>query len=121
MGEVKNFFYYLFHYKKIMKELKSLRERDKENQLLVANYSDKINRLEKENCCLGKYNDVLEKECNEMFKHKDEKIIMSIHIPKDYGEKIHEFTNYGNVKIHDRIKYWPSSDLDKILDELKDE
>lgn len=121
MGEVKNFFYYLFHYKKIIEELRALRERDKENQLLVANYSDKIKRLERENCCLGKYNDVLEKECNEMFKRKDEKVIMSIHIPKDYGEKIHEFTNYGNVKVHDRLNYWSSSSLDKILDELKDE
>ena len=100
---MRNFIYYLFHYKKIMKELQSLRERDKENQLIVANYSDKIKRLEIENCQLGEYNDKLEKECNEMFKCKDEKVIVSIHMPTYYGEKIHEFTNYGNYKIRNKV------------------
>lgn len=100
---MKDFIYCLFHYKRIIKELNSLREKDKENQFLVANYSDKIKRLERENCRLGKYNDELEKECNEMFKHKNEKVIMSIHVPTNYGEKIHEFTNYGNYTIHDKV------------------
>ena len=54
-----------------------------------------------------------------MFKHKNEKIIMSIHVPTYYGEKIHEFTNYGNYKIHDKVdmsktekNFWTEEDDD---------
>lgn len=115
MGEVKNFFYYLFHYKKIIEELRALREKDQENQLIVANYNDKIKRLEKENYRLGKYNDALEKECNEMFNHKDEKVIMSIHLPASYGEKIIDFTNYGKYTFHDRL------DLSKVRTTVNEE
>lgn len=100
---MKDFIYYLFHYKKIVKELRVLRERKEESQLLVANYIDKIKRLEKENYRLDKYNDELKKEYNEMLESKNEKVIMSIHMPTDYGEQIHEFTNYGNYTVYNTL------------------
>ena len=116
---MKDFIYCLFHYKKIVKELRVLRERKEESQLLLANYIDKIKRLEKENHHLKICNYDLEKECDEMFKHKNEKVIMSIHVPTYYGEKIHEFTNYGNYKIHDEVdmsktekNFWTEEDDD---------
>lgn len=114
MGKIKNFFYCLFHYKAITEELSSLREKNEQNKVIVANYDKQVRRLKA-------LVETLEKELEEKLNKKTETKIMSIHIPRDYGEKIYEFTNYGDVKVHDRLNYWSDSSLDKILDELKDE
>ena len=93
---MKDFIYYLFHYKEIKNKIATLEKDIAKKDLIIDNRSKTIERMLKEK-------EAILTEWAEERIERPEQTIMTIHVPREYGEKIYKFTNYGNVDVYDRI------------------